>query len=284
MEAYRPCSLPEALALRAEHPEALPVAGGTDLMVAINFRRLAPTALLDLSRVAELSGWSREDGRYRLGAGMTFAQIGRELGQLTALAEASRTVGSPQIRNRATIGGNLQTASPAGDSLPVLAAYDARVILASASGRRELPVGEFLVGPKRTSLRGDELIVAVEFAAPAGAGTFAKVGPRSAMVIAVAGVCLQLDERRRAVRLALGSVGATILRAPEAERYAEEQLAWADAQATLGEAELAEFGHRAAAAATPIDDVRGSAAYRRHVVEQLSRRLLGRMLAERGQT
>lgn len=282
MQAYRPASLPEALALRAEHPEALPVAGGTDLMVAINFRRLAPTALLDLSHVPELSEWSRHDGCYTLGAGLSFTRIAGELGELTALAEASRTVGSLQIRNRATIGGNLQTASPAGDSLPVLAAYDARVLLASVSGRRELPLGAFLVGPKRTSLRGDELIVAVEFAVPAGAGTFAKVGPRSAMVIAVAGICVQLDEPRRAVRLALGSVGPTILRAPEAERYAEQQLVWADGQATLSEAALAEFGHRAAAAATPIDDVRGSAAYRRHVVEQLSRRLLRRTLAERG--
>ncbi len=269
MEALVPGSLPEALELRAAHPEAIPVAGGTDLMVELNFGRLRPPALLDLSGLEELHGWHRRNGSFFVGAGMTFARIVRELPGLTALVEASRTVGSAQIRARATIGGNLATASPAGDSIPVLAAYDGRVTVASTQGTRTIALADFLLGPKRTDLGPDELIVGVEFAAPAGPGAFAKVGPRNAMVIAVAGVCLQLDERSRAVRVALGSVGPTVLRAPEAEAYAAAVVAWDDlaARPTLGE--LEEFGRLAAAAAAPIDDLRGSAAYRRHVVEHL---------------
>lgn len=282
MEAFAPTSLAEALALRAAHPEAVPLAGGTDLMVELNFGRSKPSALLDLSRLDELADWGRANGRYRIGAGMSFARIASELPELTALAEAARTVGSAQIRRRATIGGNLQTGSPAGDSLPVLAAYDARVELASAAGgARSLPLREFLVGPKRTSLRADELVVGVAFEAPSGPGSFAKVGPRNAMVIAVAGLCLQLDERHRAVRLGLGSVGPTVLRAREAESYAELLLAWDDDGARLSASELEEFGRLAAAGASPIDDLRGSARYRRHVVDHLARRALAGALEAR---
>jgi len=133
MDAFVPRSLREALELRAAHPEAVPVAGGTDLMVEVNFGRLKPSALLDLSRVEELGGWHRPNSAYFVGAGMTFARIARELPELTALVEAARTVGSAQIRARATIGGNLATASPAGDSIPVLAAYECRVVVAPAA-------------------------------------------------------------------------------------------------------------------------------------------------------
>ncbi len=282
MDCLAPRSLEEALRYRAAHPGALAVAGGTDLMVAINFGRLQPEALLDLSHLEELTHWSRDERGYRLGAGLSFARIAAELPELTALVQAARTVGSAQIRNRATIGGNLQTASPAGDSLPVLAAYESQVVLAGAGGRiRRVALEDFLVGPKHTCLGADELISAVEFEAPGPAGVFAKVGPRNAMVIAVAGLCLQLDERRRRVRLALGSVGPTVLRAREAEDYAEALIVWDDAAAGLPSRELAEFGRLAAAEAAPIDDLRGSAAYRRHVVEHLSRRALGWVLGER---
>lgn len=282
MDAFVPRSLGEALDLRAAYPEAVPVAGATDLMVELNFGRRKPSALLDLSRVEELRGWHRPHGAYFVGAGMTFARIARELTELTALAEAAGTVGSAQIRNRATIGGNLATASPAGDSLPVLAAYESRVAVASArAGTRTIPWGEFLVGPKRTSLAPDELIVGVEFEAPSGPGSFAKVGPRNAMVIAVAGVCLQLDESRHAVRVALGSVGPTVLRAREAEAYGAALVAWDDPAARPPGDGLDEFGRLAAAGATPIDDLRGSAAYRRHVVDHLSRRALAWALDER---
>ncbi|HKV43521.1 MAG TPA: FAD binding domain-containing protein, partial [bacterium] len=185
-DVLRPRTLPEALALRAEHPEAVPIAGGTDLMVDLNFDRRRPERLLDISRLPELATWRREDGRLFLGAGVTYASIVRDLSTLPPLAEAARTVGSPQIRNRGTVGGNLGTASPAGDALPVLAAYDAEVVLASARGRRTVPWTEFLVGPKRSALRPDELIVGARWRVARGPGSFSKVGPRNAMVIAVA--------------------------------------------------------------------------------------------------
>jgi CO/xanthine dehydrogenase FAD-binding subunit len=281
-EAFVPHSLHEALQVRSDRPDAVPVAGGTDLMVEVNFGRRRPTALLDLSWVEELRGWHRPAGGWFLGAGMTFARIARELPELTALAEAAATVGSAQIRARATLGGNLGTASPAGDVIPVLAAYDAGVVVASVGrGSRVVPWREFLVGPKRTSLGADELILGVEFASPGGPGAFAKVGPRNAMVIAVAGVCLQLDVPARAVRVALGSVGPTVLRAAEAEAFAAAVVPWDDPGARVGGDELEEFGRLAAAGAAPIDDLRGSAAYRRHVVEHLARRELNWALEDR---
>jgi CO/xanthine dehydrogenase FAD-binding subunit len=265
MHAFAPSTLREALEIRAAHPEAVPVAGGTDLMVDVNARRLRPPALLDLSRLEELKEWGQDDGRVFLGAGVTFARIERELTEFRPLVEAARWVASPQIRNRATIGGNLTTASPAGDSIPVLAVYDADVVVASAGApRRRVPIGQFLVGPKQTSLAPDELVVGVEWAPVDGPGSFAKVGRRNAMVIAIASACLQVDEAHARVRLALGSVAPTVVRAPLAETFAEG-LDWGDP------ATLAEFGRLAASEARPIDDLRGSAEYRRHVVEALAR-------------
>ena len=269
-----PRLLSEALAERAAHPEAVAVAGGTDLMVAVNFGRLRPPALLDLSHVDELKLWGRENGRMSLGAGVTFARIVRELDGHRPLVEASRSVGSPQIRNRATVGGNLGTASPAGDSIPVLAAYDADVVVASSTQERRLKWSEFFTGPKRSALRPDELILGVEWNVPSGPGSFAKVGTRNAMVIAIAGVCVQLDPAARAVRVALGSVAPTVVRAPEAEAFAAETIAWDEPDRPLAAAAAAEFARLATSAATPIDDVRGSAAYRRHAVEVLARREL----------
>lgn len=268
MEAFAPTTLAEALEIRAEHPEVVPIAGGTDLMVDMNARRIRPAALLDLSRVGELREWGSDNGRMHVGAGVTFARIERELQGFPPLVDAARSVASPQIRNRATIGGNIATASPAGDSLPVLAAYDADVVLASArAGERRVPLTTFLVGPKRTSLAPDELIVGVEWARVVGPASFVKVGRRNAMVIAIASACLQADDDACGVRLALGSVAPTVVRAPLAERFAERHD-WG-APATL-----AEFGRLAASEARPIDDVRGSAAYRRHAVGVLARRAL----------
>lgn len=271
MDAFAPCTLDDALEIRAAHPEAIPVAGGTDLWVEVNARRLRPKALLDLSRVEELATWDLRNGTVFVGSGVTFSRIVRELDAFGPLVQAARSVASLQIRNRATIGGNLATASPAGDSIPVLAAYGAHVVAASArAGRRRLPLDGFLVGPKQTSLAPDELIVGVEWPTVAGPGSFAKVGCRNAMVIAVASVCLQVDEEEHgAVRLALGSVGPTVLRARRAEDFVEG-LDWSDP------AVLAEFGRLAAAEARPIDDLRGTAAYRRHVVDVLARRALSR--------
>src|SRR5947209_7998362 len=163
MEVLSPRSLDEALRLAAEHPAAMPIAGGTDLMVELNFDRRRPEVILNLAEVPELRGWSRDDGLLRLGAGLTYTELMEEplRSLVPALAEAARTVGSPQIRNRGTIGGNLGTASPAGDALPPLLVEEAEVEVASVAGTRRLPLQEFLVGPKRNALAPEELIVAV---------------------------------------------------------------------------------------------------------------------------
>src|ERR1044071_939453 len=154
MEVLSPRSLEEALALKAERPDAVPIQGGTDLMVELNFDRARPDVLLNLNEVAELRGYARENGALRLGAGVTYTEAMRgEVAELLpALAEASRTVGGPQIRNRGTIGGNLGTASPAGDALPPLLVSGAEVKLGSVEGERWVALHEFLVGPKRNIL------------------------------------------------------------------------------------------------------------------------------------
>jgi CO/xanthine dehydrogenase FAD-binding subunit len=279
MDVYLPRTLAEALEVKAAHPEAVPIAGGTDVMVEINFDRRRPASILDLTRAADLQTWRHDDGTITLGAGVPYTRIVRELTMCRPLVEASRTVGSPQIRSRGTVGGNLGTASPAGDALPVLAAYDADVILAKAGGVvRSLPWHRFHVGPKKTALAPDELIVGTRWKVVRGPGSFSKVGTRNAMVIAIASLCLVVDEATQTVRVALGSVGPTILRAPEAEQFAtrawREAGVWADPRAPVADGVIDEFGERVAAAARPIDDVRGTAAYRRHACAVLARRAL----------
>jgi CO/xanthine dehydrogenase FAD-binding subunit len=274
VQILAPDTWEEALALKAEHPDALPIAGGTDVMVELNFDRVRPQAMLDLTRVAELREWGAENGRLRVGAGVSYTRIIDELGdRLPSLAVASRTVGSPQIRNRGTVGGNLGTASPAGDALPPLYVADAEVELASVEGTRRVPIGEFVTGPKRTCARDDELIAAFVVPAAAGAQQFAKIGTRNAMVIAVCSVALAIWPERRAVKVCLGSAGPTPLRAPEAEELIAGAIDW-DSLAPIADAQLVRFGELVAAAAQPIDDVRGSAAYRRHAIAVLGRRAM----------
>src|SRR5690348_3917878 len=225
MEVLLPHSLDEALAVKAEHPEALPLNGGTDLMVEVNFGRLRPPAIVDLNRVAELTASREEDGHVFLGSGATYSTIVREMQAYKPLVQASRSVGSPQIRHRGTVGGNLGTASPAGDALPVLAAYDADVVLQSrARGERSLPWHVFLRGPKKTAIAPDELILGTRWRRLRGPGSFSKIGTRNAMVIAIAGLCLVIDEDNRRVKVALGSVGPTIIRATQAESLIESAL------------------------------------------------------------
>ena len=284
-DVLSPRTLPEALAMKAEHPEALPIAGGTDLMVDLNFDRRRPECLMDIARLQELRAWRREDGWLFLGAGATYTAIVRDLSAYTPLAQAARTVGSPQIRNRGTIGGNLGTASPAGDILPVLAAYDAEVVLGSARGARALPWTEFLIGPKKSAIRPDELILGARWRIVRGPGSFSKVGPRNAMVIAIASLCLVVDEGRREVRVALGSVGPTVLRARDAEAPLARALAsagvWDEPAAAIPADALERFQVEVAQAARPIDDVRGTAAYRRHACGVLARRALAWALRDR---
>jgi CO/xanthine dehydrogenase FAD-binding subunit len=288
MDAYLPRTLEEALELRAAHPEATPIAGGTDVMVALNFDLARPEGLLDVSRVPELAAWHERDGHVFLGAGVTYARILRDLPQVRALAEASRSVGSPQIRNRGTVGGNLGTASPAGDALPVLAVHDAEIGLVAAGAReRWLPWSDFVVGVKRNALADDELILGTRWRTLAGPQSFSKIGTRNAMVISVAALCFAMDAPSRTVRVALGSVAPTVVRASDAETYLVDEMeragAWDDLDAPLGPGVAEGFAERVAAAASPIDDIRGSAAYRRHAVGVLARRALGWANEQRGQ-
>jgi CO/xanthine dehydrogenase FAD-binding subunit len=273
MEFLRPATWAEALAAKAEHPDAVPIIGGTDVMVELNFDRRRPPALLDLTRVADLADWAADDGVLRVGAGVTYRRIIDELGgQLPGLAMAARTVGSPQIRNRGTVGGNLGSASPAGDAHPPLLAGGAVVEVASVRGVRRIAAADFFTGPKRSALAPDELIAAFLVPPAAGAQQFAKVGTRNAMVIAVCSFAVALDPARRAAGTGIGSAGPTPLRAVEAEAFAAE-LPW-ERREPLGEATLRRFGELVAAAARPIDDVRGSAAYRRHALTVLGGRTL----------
>jgi CO/xanthine dehydrogenase FAD-binding subunit len=273
MDFLQPSSWDEALAVRAERPDALPIAGGTDVMVELNFDRRRPGALLDLTRVGELREWSVEDGAVRLGAGVPYARVITELGdRLPGLAMASRTVGSPQIRVRGTVGGNLGSASPAGDAHPPLLAAGAEVEVASAArGTRRVPVAEFFTGVKRNALAPDELIAAVHVPTAAGPQQFCKVGTRNAMVISVSAFALALHPDRQAVGTGIGSAAPTPRRAPEAEEFLAGELDWAG-RAPLPESLARAFGERVAAAASPIDDVRGTAAYRRHSLVVLARR------------
>jgi len=285
MRVLLPRTLDEALEMKAATPDAVAIAGGTDVMVLLNFDRFRPPAFIDVSRVPELLLWRAEGNEIILGAGVTYSRIIRELSAFPPFVQAARTVGSPQIRNRGTVGGNLGTASPAGDALPVLAAYDADIILGRAGGAtRRLRWSEFLTGPKRTALAGDELILGARWRRVRGPGSFSKIGTRNAMVIAIASLCLVLDEEGRSVRVALGSVGPTIIRAREAEAFASAAMAddvWDDRRATLPPAAIAEFAERTAAAARPIDDVRGTAAYRRYGCRVLAARALTWALADR---
>ena len=262
--------------MKAAHPDALPIAGGTDVMVEINFDRHRPAAFLDLTRVAELSEWGPEGGVLRIGAGVTYKRLIVELGdRIPGLAMASRTVGSPQIRNRGTVGGNLGSASPAGDAHPPLLASRAVVELASVGGTRRVPVHEFFLGPKRNAMRKDELIAAFLIEPAQGPQQFSKVGTRNAMVIAVCSFALAIEPERRRVGTGIGSAAPTPVTAPEAERFIQgvldENGLW-QKPAPLSESVLARFGELVAAAARPIDDVRGTAAYRRQALAVIARR------------
>jgi CO/xanthine dehydrogenase FAD-binding subunit len=278
VKVLQPSDLGEALELKAQNPDAVPLAGGTDLMVDLNFDRHRPPAILDLSRVEELREWGRDDGTIVLGAGVTYTQLIDELGgDLPGLRRASRTVGSPQIRNRGTIGGNLGTASAAGDALPPLLAAGAQVDVASVGGHRRLSVEDFLIGPKQNALAADELITAVRTGAARGPQQFCKIGTRNAMVIAVATFAVILDPVGRRVGTGVGSAGPVTFRASDAESFLgaalEEQGLW-DSRAPLPESAVERFGALVAEAASPIDDVRGTAAYRRHALAVMARRAL----------
>jgi CO/xanthine dehydrogenase FAD-binding subunit len=277
MSVLIPTTLTEALDALASDPAATVLAGGTDVMVEINGGHRRPQSVIAVNRLAELRSWTYDaaNSTLRIGAGVTYGELEDEHFRrwVPALSQAARTVGSPQIRHAATIGGNLGTCSPAGDGLPVISALDGLIHLASIDGIRALRFDEFMLGPKRTALRPGELIEAITLPVFAAWQGYAKVGVRNAMVISNAGACLAVDDRG-GVRIALGSVGPTIIRCGGAEAFAASVVDHENR--SVSDDDVAEFGRRAAAAASPIDDHRSTAAYRRHAIEVLARRLLRR--------
>ena len=274
-------TLNAACAALAADPGALVLAGGTDLMVEVNRGGRTVGDVVVIDRVPELQGWDREGDVLRLGASLTYAEMADPaLASLVpALAQAARTVGSPQIRAAGTIGGNLATASPAGDTLPVLAALDAEVEIRSHQGHRTVPVDEFVIGVKANDLAPGELLAAVRVPVLDGPQEFLKVGPRNAMVISVASLALVVDRVGRTVRVGLGSVAPVPLRAIEAEVMIAARLDWVGGRSpTIHDVER--FAELVADATRPIDDHRGSADYRRHSVGVLARRALVRAFGE----
>ncbi len=274
-----PTTIEEATALLADHPSAMLLAGGTDAMVEINdgHRRPADSVVV-VNRIAALRSWRHDPAAKTLtvGAGVTYTELMREpiSALVPALAEASRTVGSPQIRNAGTLGGNLGTSSPAGDGLPVLAALDATLTLASATGSRTMAVTDFMVGVKRTAIEPGEMITEIMLPVVDGWQGYAKVGVRNAMVIAVASVALVVDREHKRVAVALGSVGPTILRCREAEAFLASSIDWATLTAPPDA--LEGFGASVSATSRPITDHRSTADYRRHAVGVLAKRLARR--------
>ncbi|HEU5150151.1 MAG TPA: FAD binding domain-containing protein [Iamia sp.] len=270
-----PTTLAELVAARADDPTAMLLAGGTDLMVAVNAGWTAPRSVIALRRVDELAGVRVEGDEVVVGAGTTYRRLlAPDVAPLVpALAQAARTVGSPQIRAAGTIGGNIGTASPAGDTLPVLVAAGATVALAGPDGARSLPAADVFAGVKRTALAPGEVVTGVRLPRPAGPQAYRKVGVRNAMVIAVASVALVVDAERRRVGVGLGSVGPVPLPAPEASAFAVTAIDW-DAGRLHDPGATARFGELVAAASSPIDDHRSTAAYRRHAVGVMAARAL----------
>ncbi len=273
---YRPANLEEALGLKAElGPTARFIAGGTDIIIDLDRGRQASCHLIDLSQLTELRFIRAEAGGLRIGGGVTHAEIlgSPEVRAMAGvLAQAAIEVGAPQIRNRSTLSGNIVTASPAADTVPPLLALDARVELVSQRGRREMPLTEFIIGFRKVALAEDELLYSIFIPGPQGErrGAFLKLGLRKAQAISVVSVAASLDVDRegRVLRagIALGSVAATPIRLPEAEAILTGQILTED---LLQAAALA-----AQTTASPITDVRGSAAYRKAMVKVYTARAL----------
>ena len=278
MTLFVPRSVNETYAVLSHNSDACLLAGGTDFMAELNYRHRGFTSAVSLRHVGALREWYVNADQIEIGAGVRYTDImNSELAQLApALAQAARTVGSPQIRNTGTIGGNIATASPAGDTLPVLVAMDAVVKLGSMRGIRMLPLSEFITGVKRTVREPDEIILSVSIPVAKGPQEFLKIGKRNAMVIAVANLALIVDREKRRIGAAIGAVGPTIIRCTGAEQFAAEHIDWDTGGLTDSQA-VSRFGALCAEAAMPIDDHRASAAYRRHAISVLAMRALQRV-------
>lgn len=279
MAVLSPTSVDKLLDMLVDNPSAELIAGGTDFMVEVNLHNRRPESVISLRRVAELSEWSHRPSRsiVTIGAGLPYAQMEHgEIARLVpALAQAARTVGSPQIRAAGTIGGNLGTCSPAGDILPVLAALDATIHVMSANGSRDVIWSDFMLGVKRNALQPGEIVHSVSLPVIRGWQGYSKVGTRNAMVISTASACLVRDADEGLVSIALGAVGPTIIRCKEAERWLA-RAANLRQGGSISDNVALEFGQRATHEAKPIDDHRSTAEYRRHAVGVLATRLLKR--------
>jgi CO/xanthine dehydrogenase FAD-binding subunit len=279
MTIFSPRSLTEALQVLNEHPTARLLAGGTDTMVEINFRHFEPSDIISLRHVQELQVFETLSAGYRLGSAIPYKQF--ENGSFShvsgALSEASRTVGSPQIRATGTIGGNLGTCSPAGDTLPVLSALDAQIELSSVKGIRMLSIHDFMLGVKRNARVSNEIITAIHIPKINGFQGYAKVGVRNAMVISIASACLIHNTDKSHISLALGAVGPTIIRCRTAEKWLTENADLSTSTALTTKV-IEEFGRLAASEALPITDHRSTAEYRKYAVGVLAQRLLKRAM------
>lgn len=274
-----PTRLAEAIKALEDSPDAQMLAGGTDFCVEVSFGLRRPKDVVSLRRVDELRRWSTSSDSITLGASTTYTDMIRQLGELLpGLAGAARTVGSPQIRNVGTLGGNVATASPAGDTLPVLVALDARVRLVGPAGQRTVILTDFVTGPKRTSMLPGEIIVDVTVNRPRGPQHFLKVGTRNAMVISIASAAVSIDRESESVACGLGSVGPVPLRTPNAEAFISSEINWT--AMTAPDSAIARFGVLAASEASPIDDHRSTARYRRKAIAVITERGLRRCLRD----
>lgn len=286
--AKLPGTLDEAVEALAAMPAAVPVAGGTDLMASVNAGLLRPAALVGLGRISEIRGWQYQDGHALLGAGLTHARVGRPdfAALIPALAAAARAAGPPQIRNAGTLGGNIATAGPTGDTLPVLAALEAVLIIAGPGGaRREVPVSHLLAG--MDMLRPGELIGFVRLPLLHAPQVFLKATGRTGPGRATASVALVLDPARRGVRCAVGAVAPMPLRPLEAEQWVASLIDW-DGERTIVPEALTAFGEYVAAACIPdrppAEDgspqpLSPAVLHLRRTVAALARRALGRALS-----
>ena len=268
--------LTTALTALREHGDARLIQGGTDLMVEINFNHVKPTTMISLRDIKSLR-MIRTDipGIMSIGSGVPYSVIEGEpvLTAIPALAQAARTVGSPQMRAAGSLGGNLGTCSPAGDTLPVMFALDASIHLSTIDSSRVVSIHDFMTGVKRSVRQHDEIITAIDFPIINGWQGYSKVGVRNAMVISVASACLVADHENADVRIALGSVGPTIIRCRAAESWLKTTLDLST-RSTISLDVANEFGRRAAEESSPIDDHRSTAQYRRHAISVLASRLL----------
>lgn len=279
-----PRSLGEAVGLLADWPDAVPVAGGTDLMVEVNAGRFAPSLLVSLSGLPELAGFRREEDHLILGANLTHAQLASYplAGLLPALGQAARTVGAPQIRNVGTLGGAIATASPAGDVLTALTALDTSVACYGPAGWRQVPLAELLpdpagdTGPAR--LLPGELVVALRVPSAPGAQEYLRVGRRGAMSRALACVALVVDLDRRVVRCALGGLHPAPVRASDAEALVCALVDWRTGRVSESSVPDA-FGRLVAQSGPAPAESRAELAYRRAAIAVCARRALVRATA-----